>query len=84
MCVFVVNIPALKLPREREREMFVHMVFIENENTETNLFPGNLVLGDGFLVPSNCSVCLFPVHSLTPIRTADNTVSDTEPLGSAG
>lgn len=64
--------------------MFVHMVFIDNENMETNLFPRNLVLGAVFS-PSQTAAFASSHHIPSdPMRTADNAASDTEPLGSAG
>lgn len=62
----------------------MHMVFIENENMETNPFPGNLVLGDVFSSPQAATSTSSRHVPADPTRTADDAVSDTEPLGTAG
>ena len=59
--------------------MFVHMVFIENENMETDLFPGNLVLGDVFSSLQTAAFASPQRVPSDPIRTADNAVSHTGP-----
>lgn len=64
-------------------EMFVHMVFIANENMETNLFPGNPVLRDVFSSSQTAASASSQHVPSDRIRAADNAVSDTEPLGSA-
>lgn len=56
-CVYVAKILALKLPRGLEK--FVHGVFIENENMESNLLPGNCPRRC-FLVLSSHTLGLFP------------------------
>lgn len=64
-------------------EMLVHMVFIANENMETNLFPGNPVLRDVFSSSQTAASASSQRVPSDRIRAADNAVSDTEPLGSA-
>lgn len=64
--------------------VFVHMVFIENENMETNLFPRSLVLGAVFL-PFQTAASASSHHVPSdPMGTADNAASHTEPRGFAG
>lgn len=74
------------LPSNYRGEMgvFVHMVFIENENMETNLFPRSLVLGAVFL-PFQTAASASSHHVPSdPMGTADNAASHTEPRGFAG